>query len=106
MQQAKPTVTIRMTLECGRCGNRTVRELKTTSDGLLEIPTLHCGQCIKSKVTVPMTTTWSEGKIIDPTESEVKPAVKEEQVIDADGFKHMKGAVIDGKKTTEAPRQK
>jgi hypothetical protein len=68
-QVANNTVSIRVTYECGRCANRVVRVLKTTEDGLLEVPAVYCGRCIKGTRLSQMSVTMSEGKVIEPVET-------------------------------------
>jgi hypothetical protein len=62
----KNTVSVRITFECGRCSNRVVRVLTSTPDGLLEVPIVYCGRCVRGKNLNQMSQTISEGKIIEP----------------------------------------
>jgi len=51
--------------ECGRCGNRQTREYDAV-DGLLTIPNVYCGRCIRSKNPTVMTFSFTKIEVVEP----------------------------------------
>ena len=84
--ESKTTISVRMTAECGKCGNRVVRILKTSPDGLLDLPTVRCGRCVKGNCLTLMSVTFSEGKVVgvdvEPANKKV-PVEELQSIIDA-----------------------
>jgi len=88
------TVELTVTYQCGRCDNLQRRVLRS-KDGLLEIPNVYCGCCLKHNWPVIMSMTYSGARVIDPP---VPP--KPENPDRVPTLKEMAGAWSDGKAET------
>lgn len=62
-------VSVKLTYECGKCGNLVRRVYQSTPDGLLEIPTVYCGKCIGRKHFTVMSSTVSEEKCFEEADT-------------------------------------
>jgi len=61
---------IRVTLfyECGKCGNTQLRTYES-KDGLLELPSVHCGKCVRAHCLATLSVTIKKAEEIEIKES-------------------------------------
>ena len=57
-------VKVRVTYECGRCGNIRWRTY-VAEDGLLTIPQVYCGKCVSKSHFTPLSTVISKAEVVD-----------------------------------------
>lgn len=99
-------VTVRVTYECGRCGN-VQRRTYTSQDGLLIIPQAYCGCCIRRNNFTVMSNVVSNGEVTEVETankgSEVQGPVGRSDVPAAGRAPETTGAPAEGRVDTDKP---
>ena len=85
MKQKEPKkekrVRVTVTYECGKCGNVQRRDYEST-EGLLELPRVYCGECIRFRSFTVLTAVISKAEAfeVDPEAEEAEEVEQIEHV--------------------------
>ena len=61
----KQVVEACLTFECGRCSNIVRRTVRSTDDGLIELPATYCGRCVGHRHFSQMSITISKERMVE-----------------------------------------
>jgi len=93
-------VTARITFECGRCGNVQRRNYEA-KDGLLTIPQVYCGCCVRQNNFTVMSAVVSDTKVHDDEKAEVQRPGGRSDVPAAGRTAETAGAPVEGRKPAD-----